>query len=316
MELIPTLPVTAVTAFTDPERTLDGSERARIRLKSLDTLWFNTGTLCNLTCANCYIESSPHNDALVYLEEADSGPYLDEIVRLELPVRTLGYTGGEPFMNPHFAGMLASGLERGFDALVLTNAMAPMQQQAESLLALRQRFGTRLALRVSVDHFEASLHREERGHHAWTPMLRGLRWLSSEGFKISVAGRTRWGDEVGALRAGYAELFAREDIRVDAFDPAALLLFPEMDPDARVPEISRACFSILDKDPDSLMCASSRMVVRRRGAPRAAVLACTLLPYDARFELGATLADALGEVPLNHVHCARFCVLGGGSCTG
>jgi len=54
--------------------------------------------------------------------------------------------------------------------------------------------------------------------------------------------------------------------------------------------------------------------VRRQGAAAAAVVACTLLPYDARFELGGTLAEASGEVALNHPHCARFCVLGGASC--
>lgn len=64
-----------------------------------------------------------------------------------------------------------------------------------------------------------------------------------------------------------------------------------------------------------MMCASSRMVVKRRGAGRPAVLACTLLPYDGQFELGTTLAEAAGAVPLNHPHCAKFCVLGGGSCT-
>jgi len=57
------------------------------------------------------------------------------------------------------------------------------------------------------------------------------------------------------------------------------------------------------------------MIVKRKGAERPAVVACTLLPYDAQFELGATLADAAGAVKLNHPHCARFCVLGGGSCS-
>jgi hypothetical protein len=56
------------------------------------------------------------------------------------------------------------------------------------------------------------------------------------------------------------------------------------------------------------------MVVRRKGAARPAVLACTLLPYDEHFELGATLADASGAVALNHKYCASFCVLGGASC--
>jgi hypothetical protein len=88
-----------------------------------------------------------------------------------------------------------------------------------------------------------------------------------------------------------------------------------MDAAADVPEITTACWGILRKSPDSLMCASSRMVVKRRGAARPAVVACTLLPYDPRFELGATLAEASAPVALNHPHCATFCVLGGAACS-
>jgi hypothetical protein len=64
------------------------------------------------------------------------------------------------------------------------------------------------------------------------------------------------------------------------------------------------------------MCASSRMVVKARGAERPHVVACTLLPHDPQFALGPTLADARGSVALNHPHCARFCVLGGANCAG
>lgn len=302
--------------FTDPDVTLDGKPRARVALTALKTLWFNTGTQCNLTCEHCYIESSPSNDRLAFLTLADLQSYLDEITALELPVATLGFTGGEPFYNPDFMALLECGLQAGYECLVLTNAMMPMQQQADELLRLQAQHGDRLALRVSVDHFDSALHREERGKQSWTPMLRGLRWLSEHGFRLSVAGRTRWGDEMEALRRGFAGLFAREDIAVDAHDPAALILFPEMDPAAEVPEITSECFGILDQDPDELMCASSRMVVRRRDATHPVVLACTLLPYDERFELGTTLAEAQAPVALNHVHCARFCVLGGGSCSG
>jgi hypothetical protein len=45
-------------------------------------------------------------------------------------------------------------------------------------------------------------------------------------------------------------------------------------------------------------------------------VACTLLPYDDQFSLGATLAEAAPKVMLNHPHCAKFCVLGGASCSG
>src|SRR6266511_862373 len=65
--------------FRDPLVTASGERRAHVALRSLDTLWFNTGTLCNLTCRHCYIESSPKNDRLVYLTAAAVAEYLDEI---------------------------------------------------------------------------------------------------------------------------------------------------------------------------------------------------------------------------------------------
>jgi hypothetical protein len=100
-------------------------------------------------------------------------------------------------------------------------------------------------------------------------------------------------------------------VALDAHDPLALTVFPEMDPAADVPEITEACWGVLGKSPESVMCSSSRMVVKFNGAVRPTVIACTLLPYDPRFDLGPTLAGAAGAVALNHPHCATFCVLGG-----
>jgi len=300
--------------FTDPRWTADGEPRAWVSPDRLGTLWINTGTLCNLTCENCYIESSPKNDRLVYISRAEAAGYLAELEDLAPLPRTIGFTGGEPFMNPDLLGMLEDALAAGHRALVLTNAMKPMGKCRDGLLDLRQRYGAALAVRVSVDHFRRELHEEERGRRSWQPMLDGLRWLSDNGFAPTVAGRTRWGEEEAALRDGFAALFAVEGIRADAHDPEALTLFPEMDERAAVPEITDACWGVLGVDPRSMMCASSRMVVKRRGAARPTVVACTLLPYDERFELGDSLAAALRPVPLNHQHCARFCVLGGGSC--
>ena len=65
--------------FKNPDVTAKGEPRAFVRLTKLDTLWFNTGTLCNIECANCYIESSPRNDRLAYLTIDEVCAYLDEI---------------------------------------------------------------------------------------------------------------------------------------------------------------------------------------------------------------------------------------------
>lgn len=301
--------------FQDPILTLKGERRASVGLAALETLWFNTGTLCNITCANCYIESSPRNDALAYLSAAELREYLDEA--RDFPVTEVGFTGGEPFMNPDLMPMLEDVLSRGLRALVLTNAMQPMRRYATALLALRDRRGVAgLTLRVSLDHHDAAIHDIERGPGSFARTLEGLVWLAREGFTIHVAGRAGFGagGEAG-MRAGYARLFAEWGLPVDATDPVALMLFPEMDAGRDVPEITEACWGILKKSPQSMMCASSRMVVKRKGAARPVVLACTLLAYDERFELGATLAEASRPVALNHPHCATFCVLGGAACS-
>ncbi|KLE34797.1 radical SAM protein [Aurantiacibacter luteus] len=299
--------------FADPLVTADGSERASVALTHLDTLWFATGTLCNLACANCYIESSPTNDALIYLTAAEVTRFLDEIEAQG--VREIGFTGGEPFMNPHILAMIEDALSRGHEVLVLSNAMKPLRRHEAELLRLRQAYGDRLTIRVSIDHHTQHVHEEERGPGSWAPMLDGLRWLSANGFSLAAAGRRLGGESEALARNAYAMLFAAEGIAIDAADPAQLVLFPEMDASADVPEITTACWGILGKSPDDIMCASSRMVVHRKGEPAARVVACTLLPYDPQFDLGATVAEASRPVMLNHPHCARFCVLGGASCS-
>jgi uncharacterized Fe-S cluster-containing radical SAM superfamily protein len=310
-----TLPPLDPRKFRDVAITAKGEPRARVALKSLDTLWFNTGTLCNLTCANCYIESSPRNDRLVYLRAAEVREYLDEIERERLGTRLIGFTGGEPFMNRELPAMLEDVLSRGMEAMLLTNAMKPMHTMKAALLALRERHGDRLTIRVSIDHYAPPLHEAERGARSWQPTLDGLVWLSRNGFRVHVAGRRFSHEPDGAVRAGYALMFTEHGIAIDATDPVALTIFPEMDARVDVPEITTACWGILDKSPDSVMCATARMVVKRKGAGRPAVLACTLLPYDPRFELGATLKEASRAVALNHPHCAKFCVLGGAACS-
>src|SRR5829696_5613954 len=104
--------------FRDPLVTAKGEARATVALTALRTLWVNTGTLCNITCRNCYIESSPKNDALAYLSAAELRGYLEEIARDALPVEEVGFTGGEPFLNRDLPEMLRDVLSRGLRALV------------------------------------------------------------------------------------------------------------------------------------------------------------------------------------------------------
>ncbi|MEM6376448.1 MAG: radical SAM protein, partial [Pseudomonadota bacterium] len=303
--------------FLDPKVTADGAPRAQVPLSNPDTLWFNTGTLCNIACLNCYIESSPSNDRLVYITTAEVEEYLDQLDARQWRVREIGFTGGEPFLNPDMIAMTRAALTRGYEVLILTNAMRPMMRPRVQLglRELLRDFGDKLTLRVSVDHWSAERHDAERGKGSFEQMLVGMRWLNAEGFRMTVAGRSIWGEEEADARAGYQSLYQRENFSIDAQHPGETVIFPEMDDSVDVPEITTACWGILGKTPQSVMCASSRMVVKRKGAERPAVLACTLLPYAPEFEMGHSLEEAERPVALNHPHCAKFCVLGGASCS-
>ncbi|MDW8443841.1 MAG: hypothetical protein RML45_05650 [Acetobacteraceae bacterium] len=79
--------------FRDPTVTATGDRRAQVALEALRTLWFNTGTLCNITCKHCYIESSPRNDRLAYLTAEEVSAFLDEAEALGAPLETVGFTG-------------------------------------------------------------------------------------------------------------------------------------------------------------------------------------------------------------------------------
>ena len=166
--------------FVDPVMTAAGEPRALVKLTRLETLWFNTGTLCNIACGNCYIESSPENDRLEYLSLDDVAGYLDEIEVRELGTTEVGFTGGEPFMNPDILAILRLTLNAGYSVLVLTNAMRPMMRPRiqAGLLDLKREFSGQLTLRVSIDHFDATQHEEKRGPGTWAPMRCFACWAA------------------------------------------------------------------------------------------------------------------------------------------
>jgi uncharacterized Fe-S cluster-containing radical SAM superfamily protein len=303
--------------FVDRFFTVNGQNRASVALSNPETLWFNTGTLCNIECSNCYIASSPTNDDLVYLTSDDVADYLEQLSEIGWGVTEIGITGGEPFMNPDILDILRRALKRGYDVLVLTNAMAPMMRPKvqRGLQELHSEFGEKLALRVSLDHYQQEKHDQERGTGSFAKTITGMSWLRDIGIKTAVAGRIEFADSEQSARDGYAELFKELSFSINAYDPSQTVLFPEMDVTADVPEITTSCWGILGKSPDDVMCASSRMVVKRKGEIQPTVLACTLIAYDQAFELGSTLKEAEQDVYLNHPHCAKFCVLGGASCT-
>jgi predicted phosphodiesterase/pyruvate-formate lyase-activating enzyme len=276
-----------------------------VELAGLETLWVNTGTRCNLSCAGCFMESSPTNDSLAYFSRKDLAAFLGGA---PAGLREVGFTGGEPFMNPEITAMLEMVLTRGLHALLLSNGMRPTQLQMSALAWLAEAHPGALEVRVSLDHFARAPHEALRGGNSFGPALAGLRALAEAGVVLSVAARTPWGESEAAMRSGFAKLFAAQDVAIDAQDTGRLVLLPEMDGAARVPPVTEAALAVM-KEGTRLMCASSRMLVRRKNAAAVEVTPCILLP-------SRTLSRLDAPVLLDHAYCAQFCVFGGGNCAG
>lgn len=298
--------------FKDPITTADGSTRAFIEAKKIKTLWFNTGTLCNIECKNCYIESSPKNDRLVYITFEEVKLFIDEAIDKKLGTKEIGFTGGEPFMNKDVLKMIEYSLSKNFKVLVLSNAMKPMLNKREDLLKINHQD---LTIRVSIDHYQKEKHEEIRGKNTFNVMMEGLKWLNQNNFNYALATRLLWGEQEDQLRDNFNLFIDKYNLKLDAKSKEQLVTFAEMDEKVDTPEITTACWNLLGKNPDDIMCSSSRMVVKKKTSPKPSVIACTLLPYDDEFDLGQNLTNSLKKIYLNHKHCSKFCVLGGSSCS-
>jgi molybdenum cofactor biosynthesis enzyme MoaA len=298
--------------FKDQKVTADGSNRAFIEARNIKTLWFNTGTLCNIECKNCYIESSPKNDSLAYLTFEEVKSFIDEAIDKNLGTNEIGFTGGEPFMNKYIMKMIDYSLRKRLKVLVLSNAMKPMLNRTKELIKLNH---SNLTIRVSIDHYEKEKHEEIRGKNTYDVMLQGLKWLNENNFNYTLATRLLWNEKEEDLRKNFGTFIKNNNLRLDTNSPKELVTFAEMDEKIDTPEITTSCWDILNKDPNDVMCSWSRMVVRKKNSKNPSVIACTLLPYADEFDLGETLTNSLQKIYLNHKHCSKFCVLGGSSCS-
>ena len=298
--------------FKDQKVTADGSNRAFIEARNIKTLWFNTGTLCNIECKNCYIESSPKNDSLAYLTFEEVKSFIDEAIDKNLGTNEIGFTGGEPFMNKDIMKMIDYSLRKHLKVLVLSNAMKPMLNRTKELIKLNH---SNLTIRVSIDHYEKEKHEEIRGKNTYDVMLQGLKWLNENNFNYTLATRLLWNEKEEDLRKNFGTFIKNNNLRLDTNSPKELVTFAEMDEKIDTPEITTSCWDILNKDPNDIMCSWSRMVVRKKNSKNPSVIACTLLPYADEFDLGETLTNSLQKIYLNHKHCSKFCVLGGSSCS-
>ena len=290
--------------------TPDGDPRGYIDSRTLTELWLHTGTNCNLSCPLCLEGSKPGDDRIKFITLDDAKPFIHEA--LQMGVEKFSFTGGEPFLNPHFVDILGYGLEHR-PCMVLTNGTEPLRNQFGEVTKLLSKPNA-VSFRVSLDHPDPELHDASRGKGNFSMALRALGLLHAEGFHVSIARLMETEEDSEAVDAGYAPYLDEAGLPADI----TVIKFPDFQtpgsiPD--VPQITEHCMRTYttEETRDAYMCNFSRMIVKRNG--RCGVYACTLVDDDDQYDLADTLKESFEvRIRLKHHRCYS-CFAFGSSCS-
>lgn len=285
--------------------TPTGEPHGYIRFLSLKQLWFNTGTACNLQCPSCFEGSNPRSRRLQMLSVEDITPYIESA--LSLGVESFGFTGGEPFMNPHIMKILEFAGSKA-PCLILTNGTKPITHYLPQLKALQEK-GLPLTFRISLNSPNETINDAERGDGSFNLALQNLKKLHNLGFPIAVARHMESDEDSEDVLAQFRALFHQHGIP----ESTTIVGFPDLERD-EVPYITENCIKTYHT-PEScveFMCATSRMVVKKEGETR--IFSCTLVDDDPFYDLGSDLAKAVQKKTwLTHKRCFA-CFSSGVSC--
>jgi molybdenum cofactor biosynthesis enzyme MoaA len=289
--------------------TTSVAEAPRVQLSALDDLWFQvSGTLCNLTCAHCFISCSPTNHAFELMD-------LDEMKRLLEESKSFGvkeyyFTGGEPFIHPHMVEILEATLEIG-PATVLTNATVMKAKHAERLAAADSRSPYSLEFRVSIDGHSPEMNDPIRGAGTFRRAMGGVKLLLEHGFLPIITVAQTWED------GRDDEVFRRfvEVLKSEGYSRPRIKIIPtlrigaEEERSRAYCETERVSSEMMEGfDASQLICSHSRIATDR------GVYVCPILIDAPEARLGSMLAESTESYPLKHGACYT-CYVGGTICS-
>jgi sulfatase maturation enzyme AslB (radical SAM superfamily) len=170
-------------------------------------LWLYTNFDCNLRCDYCCVRSSP--------KAPRRALGLERVKRIaieaaELGVREIFVTGGEPFLLPDIAEILAACASAA-PTTVLTNGMLLTGRRLDRLRTLPR---GRLTLQISIDSPTPERHDRHRGKGTWARAWKGIEWARAEGFRVRLAATVSGDAEAEEFRRFLDEQRVGEEDRV------------------------------------------------------------------------------------------------------
>jgi len=226
--------------------TSEGDPRGYIQPKTLNELWFHTGTICNLRCPFCLEGSKPGDNRLQPITLDDAKPFIQEA--LALGTQQFSFTGGEPFVIPEMGRILDYALDFN-PCLVLTNATEPLLNRLAEIAPLADK-PFPLQLRVSLDYPDPARHDGGRGKGNFDLSLQVMEQVHRLGFKVSIARQSAENEDVDAVNQAYRPYFEQAGLPADTH----IVVFPELhEPGSHpdVPHITESCMTCRVRKPPS-----------------------------------------------------------------
>ncbi len=173
-------------------------------------LWLYSNFHCNLACSYCCAASSPQAEPrLMSVETAAAAAQQFA----QQGGRELLVTGGEPFLHPDLAELVARAAEH-VPVTLLTNAMVYAKGRRRAALESFDR--ERVVLQISLDSAGPQLHDRQRGAGSHRRALEGIQLARELDFRVRVATTYLPQDaaDAGDLHGTLAELGIAEEDRL------------------------------------------------------------------------------------------------------
>lgn len=270
----------------------------RVELKHLDHLWFQvTGTLCNLACSHCFNSSGPGVHTFDFLSRETIQSELQQAVNLG--VREVFFTGGEPFLHKQLMEFLALSLQYA-PTTVLTNGTLIPGDLAGRLAEIEKTSRYSLEIRISLDGYTQDMNDRIRGEGVFNKVLASTARLSRYGLLPLVTIVRTWpeSEELSAI-AGFTQT-----LKQAGYTRPRIKVLPPLPLGRELTRIKDGHHEIIlteemlrGFDRDLLMCSNSRIVTDR------GVWVCPLLVEEPDARLGNSLKDSVPDYELRHRAC-------------
>lgn len=148
--------------------------------RSVQTLQFNIGRLCNQACRHCHVDSSPARTG----PEDNAAPQVVadvlELLAREPGLRVLDVTGGAPELQPEFRPLVCAARRLGRTVYVRHNLTVQLEPGQEDLPRFFAEQG--VTLFCSLPCYLESNVDKQRGGGVFDKSLQGLRRLNDAGY--------------------------------------------------------------------------------------------------------------------------------------